>query len=63
MPLSICDYCENLCCENHTLLKDVNESLSIFSTIFIQFGKKIGAQKLLVVEFHENGRNALLGYK
>lgn len=38
MPLSSCEFCGNLCCENHTVLKGVNEILPIFSIIFIQFG-------------------------
>jgi hypothetical protein len=35
---SNCNFRENLCCENHTVLKVVNKSLHVYSTLIFRFG-------------------------
>jgi hypothetical protein len=38
VPLNICTFSENLCSENRTLVKGVNENLPVIVTIFVRFG-------------------------
>jgi hypothetical protein len=35
------EFCENHCCESHTLLKDISEISPVLSTFLIQLGNNV----------------------
>ena len=54
MPLSNCEFCENWCCDNQSLLKGANDIFTVFSTDFFDLDK---------IDTEDVRRNVLSGCK